>query len=74
MKRFRGKETNSICTVASACSNYSSFEAESSKTVLLAHPESRRRREKRDLKEGKRAVVCCERHMDKGKESQAERG
>ncbi len=34
MKRFREKETNSICTAVSACSNYSSFEAESSKTVL----------------------------------------
>lgn len=46
MKRFRGNKTNSICTAVSACSNYSSFEAESSKSVLLAHPESRRRREK----------------------------
>ena len=57
MKRFRGKETNSICRAVSACSNYSSFEAQSSRTVLLAHPGSRRRREKRDLKEGKWGVV-----------------
>lgn len=40
MKRFGAKETSSICTGVSACSNYSRFEAESSKTVLLAHPES----------------------------------
>lgn len=46
MKRFRGKDTNSICTAVSACSNYSSFEAESSKSVLLAHPDRRRRRER----------------------------
>lgn len=53
MKSFTGKETNSIHTVVSAFSSNGCFEGESSKTVLLAHSESKRRREKRDLKERK---------------------
>lgn len=74
MKRFRGKETNSIYTVVSACSSYSCFEGESSKTVLLAHSKSRQRREKRDLKEEKwGGGMLKEAHGRQG-ESRAERG
>lgn len=42
MQRWKGPKTNSDCSVISACSHYSSFEAKSSMMVLLAHLWSRK--------------------------------